>query len=618
MGSNRSRTRNGQHYDSVGLSDHTNVRTDIPCHVSGTVTEGHQYSFRQLSSRAVSCIIRFLGLAILFTASTYGDDTSELLNNYCIDCHGAPDEAPEAGFSLTQLIASAPLHTSGPTWKKALDAVEGHDMPPADAELPSLEERQQLLKGIRDVLKKPSLETDNAVQPLRDPGRPVLRRLTRLEYNNTVRDLLGLGTDVLMFSERLPFGREHYQPASGTLPDRLTMGAREYGAKYNVLLRDASMPGDSRAEYGFTNRGDAQNLSAVRLAQYVKLAGEIAFHPELLSRARRMEELFPKARYQQPTRNTSLRSKPLATSDAGLATNNNVARTAQASYRTLEEFQQRLDIAFAEDRGGVFSGEELRNSTIAGKGGLIRITYGRSAIRTLAVNPNEDIWLAAFSTAAESSGDTLMTNYKKQQRNFELTFQGAGSGRFAGIAELGIVLLSRRDQQGTIRLKATFDDSSTDEISVTLRPGVGTDNTFVAIVAPGERTIRRLAIDGSDFSGDYVLLDDFSFVTRDAPNRKPLVQAEAPARLVEPEDVKPEVKMDRSIAQRSPTERLQHFLRRAFRREITDDEVEVYLSLYQTEIDRGGSDEAAMRSAIQGILASPNFLYVVVDAQRPS
>ena len=151
---------------------------------------------------------------------------------------------------------------------------------PVDGEQPTLRERRQLATGIRQWLSRPTLGDR------RDPGRPVLRRLTRLEYNNTVRDLLGLETDVFMFSERLPFERSHYQPKSGKMPERVTMVAREYGAKYPVLLPDASLPGDSRAEYGFTNRGDAQNLSAVRLQQYVRLAGEIAFHPGTLESGR--------------------------------------------------------------------------------------------------------------------------------------------------------------------------------------------------------------------------------------------------------------------------------------------------------------------------------------------
>ena len=543
-------------------------------------------------------------LLLTLCGDLQADEAKAVIRAYCVVCHGAPDESPEGGFSLTADFARAPLRETGSTLKKALDAVEGFEMPPADSDQPSVQERKELTRGIRQWLANPSLGKQH------DPGRPVLRRLTRLEYNNTVRDLLGLETDVFMFSERLPFERNHYQPQSKKMPGRLTMAAREYGAKYPVLLRDASMPGDSRAEYGFSNRGDAQNLSAVRLQQYVRIAGEIAFHSELLSRAERMEELFPQARFRQMASGVSQKSKPLTGSKTKLATNDNVGRTADGSAFSLEQFRARIDSAFAEDRGGVFSGEELRNTKIAGKGGLVRISYGKNAIRTFAINPNEDWWFAPFATAIESSGDTLLANYKKAQRRYELTFQSAGTGPFAGIRELAVVVLSRRGEQGTVRIKATFDDDTTAELDVTLKPGAGEDNTFVSFAAKDDRHIKRLAIDGSGFSGDYVLLDDLAFMTRDKPNLQPLVQAEEPVVIETPKSEIVRTKLNRDLANQSASKRLTHFLRRAFRREVQPDEVSVYLSLYQSAFEGGASDDAAMRSVIQAVLASPSFLYV--------
>lgn len=561
-----------------------------------------------LLSRCLPRAERLLCLGALLYAILCGQpalaaDGLPLLNKYCVDCHGAMDESPEGDLSLSVDFVSASMTDCGPTLKKALDAIEGYEMPPAESQQPTDEERSSLARGIRRLLGKPSWGG------AADPGQPVLRRLTRLEYNNTVRDLLGLESDVFMFSERLPFERNHYQPTTRKMPDRLTMGAREYGAKYPVLLRDASMPGDSRAEYGFENRGDAQSLSVVRLQQYIRMAGNIAFHPDLLSRAERMEELLPGARFRQVT-GASQKVKPLAGSQAQLAANNNVVRTADGSVWGLDEFRQRVDTAHAEDRGGVFSGEQVLNTTIAGKGGLIRVSYGKNAIRTFAINPNEDLWFASFATADESSGSTLLANYKKKQRKYELTFQSNGGGKFSGISEIGVVVLSRRGEQGTIRIKATFDDLSTNELLVTLRPGAGVDNTFVSFAAKSGRAIKRLAIDGSEFSGDYVLLDDLAFITRDQPNLQPLVQAEEPVVIESNQAQVTRIELDRDLAKESVEKRLRHLLRRAFRREVLPGEVAVYLSVYDAARKSGADDEFAFRSALQAILASPSFLYL--------
>ena len=555
---------------------------------------------------------RFLVIlaAAVMCGSTPANDRLGLIRQFCTDCHGAPDESPKGDFSLTAEFDSLSLHQSGPALKKALDAVESYEMPPADGDQPTQEERRQLIAGIRKWLSRPTLDDQ------RDPGHPVLRRLTRLEYNNTVRDLLGLETDVIMFSERLPFERTHYQPRSNKMPERVTMAAREYGAKYPVLLPDSSLPGDSRAEHGFANRGDAQNLSAVRLQQYVRLAGEIAFHPELLSRAERMEELLPNARFRQMA-TAKLSSKPLATSKVQLATNNNVVRTAKGSAFDLDVFQKRVEIAFAEDRGGVFTGDELPNTRIAGTGGKLRIAYGRTARRVFAINPDEEWWFAPFATAIESSGDTLFANYEKRQRRYELHFEGGGAGRFAGIAELGVVVLSRRGEEGLVRLEAVFSDDEREQVEVTLMPGAGVDNTFVSFAPNERRRVKRLIVDGSRFSGDYVLLDDLAFVTYDTPNRQPLVQAEEPVLFRSDAEERPEANINRALATASPAERIAHFLRRAFRRDVVSAEVDAYLRLYQTEISQGGDDESAMRAIIQGILSSPSFLYLGCSDSSP-
>ena len=588
------------------------------------------------SRRAREVAFTAIALAIFACRGvTQADDTMALLSQFCVDCHGSFEDFPEGGVSLAAEFESMSLRETGATLHAALNAIEGYEMPPADSEQPNVEQRSRLAEGIRRWLSRPSLlgsvdvaradrstvETDGKTSwpsPLHDPGRPVLRRLTRLEYNNTVRDLLGLETDVFMFSERLPFERSHYQPQSKSMASRLSMAAREYGAKYPVLLPDASMPGDSRAQYGYSNRGDAQNLSAVRLHQYVRMAGEIAFHPDLLSRAERMEELLPNARFRQRVAGAAAKSKPLASSKTQLATNDNVRRSADGSPFNLEEFRGRVDSAFSEDRGGVLSGEELRNTKIAGKGGLVSVAYGKNAIRTFAINPNEDWWFAPFATAMESSGDTLLANYQKGQRRYELTFQSNGGGAFAGIGEIGVVVLSRRGEQGIVRLKVTFDDDSTQELGVALKSGAGVDNTFVSFAAPRDRHIRRLAIDGSEFTGDYVLLDDLAFITRDEPNLQPLVQAEEPIVIEVPKEQAPRARVNRSLAKQSVETRLAHLLRRAFRREVKEVEVAAYVNLYRAAIGSGSGDEAAMRHAIQAILSSPSFLYVTCNGQHPS
>jgi hypothetical protein len=48
-----------------------------------------------------------------------------------------------------------------------------------------------------------------------------------------------------------------------------------------VLLRDSSLPGENRAEYGFTNFTENLNTSPLLMERYLSLAAEIANHPNL-------------------------------------------------------------------------------------------------------------------------------------------------------------------------------------------------------------------------------------------------------------------------------------------------------------------------------------------------
>ncbi len=221
-------------------------------------------------------------------SADFARDVRPLLEQHCFECHG--DEAkPKGGVNLEHFKSDDDVMRDRGVWASVFEKIESHQMPPPKRESqPTDAQRAQVLAWVRDVAAQP----DPALGA-RDPGKPVMRRLTRLEYNNTVRDSLGLDTDVFMFPERLPLMEKNYfQPASGKLGEQVVVRLREYGGKYPVLLPQAGLPADSRAEHGFRNRGDAMNFSPLMLEQYVALAGSIVNHPELPQRSRVFAELL--------------------------------------------------------------------------------------------------------------------------------------------------------------------------------------------------------------------------------------------------------------------------------------------------------------------------------------
>ena len=106
------------------------------------------------------------------------------LKAYCVDCHG-PDYA-EAEIDLAGFASAEDLRADRETWERILAIVRVGAMPPSEMDQPSPEARAAAVEWIDRALHEVNCEVVD------DPGRVTVRRLNRLEYDNTVRDLLGV------------------------------------------------------------------------------------------------------------------------------------------------------------------------------------------------------------------------------------------------------------------------------------------------------------------------------------------------------------------------------------------------------------------------------------------
>jgi mono/diheme cytochrome c family protein len=120
---------------------------------------------------------------------TFKTKVGPFVNKYCISCHGP---RPEAGINLRSALQSPGAASSFLHWKKAVANVKVHDMPPDYAdEIPTDDERRQFVEWIAKL---------KYLAP-RDPGPFVIRRLSKVEYGNTLRDLCGVDSSI---ADRLP------------------------------------------------------------------------------------------------------------------------------------------------------------------------------------------------------------------------------------------------------------------------------------------------------------------------------------------------------------------------------------------------------------------------------
>ncbi len=107
-----------------------------------------------------------------------------LLKKYCLDCHGPKKQEAELGLHKFKDVAI--IRAAEKPWQSIIEMVRSGAMPPADSPQPTEQERTVLVQWIERTIFQFDCQVNS------DPGRVTLRRLNRAEYNNTIRDLLGV------------------------------------------------------------------------------------------------------------------------------------------------------------------------------------------------------------------------------------------------------------------------------------------------------------------------------------------------------------------------------------------------------------------------------------------
>lgn len=213
---------------------------------------------------SVFALVAPLSAATPEATATYHGKVKPLLVKYCYDCHG--NGISKGQVVLDEFASDAELLGKRELWLAALKNVRGGLMPPRedDAPRPSLEEIATLEQWIKFGVF--GLDPRNP-----DPGRVTTRRLNRVEYRNTIRDLLGYdfnaeaefppddtgsgfdnNGDILTLS---PLHMEKYLQAAEFIVDKAV-------PKVATLMRERTASG--REFRSTTSGGNGENLNARR------------------------------------------------------------------------------------------------------------------------------------------------------------------------------------------------------------------------------------------------------------------------------------------------------------------------------------------------------------------
>ena len=98
-------------------------------------------------------------------------------------------ELHEGRVTLDQFASDDAIVADRDLWWRALKMLRAGMMPPAEADRPSTDDIATIERWIKSAVF--------AIDPANpDPGRVTVRRLNRVEYRNTIRDLMGVDFDV--------------------------------------------------------------------------------------------------------------------------------------------------------------------------------------------------------------------------------------------------------------------------------------------------------------------------------------------------------------------------------------------------------------------------------------
>ena len=138
--------------------------------------------------------------AVELSPESFEHDILGFLDSYCLDCHDADSQKGERNFeALAFPIADDDALID---FQDILDQLNLGEMPPKKKKQPSSEQKRPVIAWLTSAVEAAHKARGHT------GGETVLRRLNRREYENTIRDLLGLQTSSFNLTEGFPAERK--------------------------------------------------------------------------------------------------------------------------------------------------------------------------------------------------------------------------------------------------------------------------------------------------------------------------------------------------------------------------------------------------------------------------
>jgi mono/diheme cytochrome c family protein len=420
-------------------------------------------------------------------AKLFDDQLRPILVRHCVACHGG--EKPKGKLRLDTLTTDFADAETRAHWAAVIERLKAGEMPPKGKPRPPVRDVQALTGWLA-----PRVSAGDALARAAQ-GRVILRRLNRVEYENTVRDLLGI----------------------------------------NVNLKE-QLPEDGSAD-GFDNSGAANHTSSFLMEKYLE-AADTALDMAIANR--------PKP----PPRSTKRHS---------LKDGYPVRGSTENVYRFLGEGEV---VCFCSSEWHNAGATEFYPS----EGGNYRFRVSARAFQSA----GKPLTFRATATGTRLTGKSGLVGY------FD-----APAGK------------------PTVYEFVRYMEPHT---TITLLPyGLASASTVHKIGAE--------KWDGPGLAVQYIdVLGPLNPTWPPESHRR--IFGDLPRKTVKDRNYgdRAEVVSDRPLYDAERI--LNGFTCRAFRRTVTADDVTPYVAVFQAKLTDGYAFEPAIRAALQGVLISPEFLFL--------
>jgi mono/diheme cytochrome c family protein len=173
---------------------------------------------------------------------------------HCIQCHG-PDKS-KGKITLHTLDGDLAAGAGGEMerWEKILEVLDFGEMPPEGEKQPSAAEREAVKAWIDQGMR------DHVAKAADVKSAPLARRLTNFEYQNTMRDLLGIDLDLTKDLPQDPEKPYHFNNTAEFMllgPEKLDHYLKTARRALASAIVDPAKPEIHRQTWNFEPKGPA-------------------------------------------------------------------------------------------------------------------------------------------------------------------------------------------------------------------------------------------------------------------------------------------------------------------------------------------------------------------------